>query len=68
MDTKKHQWEPDHEEELENLGLDADHSSDNFSVNGKYNTDNDRVTDNPDGEEDPDVEADQAENSPLDDK
>lgn len=56
------------EEDLENLGLDADHSSDNLSVNGKFNTDNDRVSHNPGGEEDIDSIEGGIENSPLADK
>lgn len=36
----------------ENLGLDADGSSDDSSIYSRLNSDNDRVSGNPDGEDD----------------
>ena len=36
----------------ENPGLDADGSSDDFSIYGNLNNDNDRISGNPDGEDD----------------
>ena len=36
----------------ENLGLDADGSSQDFSTYSNLNTDNDRISGNPDGEDD----------------
>lgn len=36
----------------ENLGLDADGSSDDFSIYSNLNSDNDRISGNPDGEDD----------------
>ncbi|SHE84981.1 hypothetical protein [Pedobacter caeni] len=39
-------------EEPDNLGLDADQSSESFSYYSHLNTDNDRISGNPDGEDD----------------
>lgn len=53
--------------EAENLGLDADHSSEN-SAFGYLNNDNDRISHNPDGESDDSDDDEGYGNSPLMDK
>ncbi len=53
--------------ETENLGLDADHSSEN-SVFGYLNNDNDRISHNPDGESDDSDDDEGYGHSPLMDK
>lgn len=40
------------DEHSENLGLDADRSSDDQRIERKYNMDNDMISQNPDGEDD----------------
>lgn len=52
----------------ENLGLDADGSSDDFSIHGTLNSDNDRISGNPDGEDDGKNTKESPGHSPLDDK
>lgn len=52
--------------EMENLGLDADHSSD--AVYQHLNNDNDRITGNTDGETDSDNDNGEVGHSPLMDK
>ena len=51
-----------------NLGLDADHSSDGATLHNKLNDDNDRITGNPNGENDEREEGDLAITSPIDEK
>ena len=53
--------------EAENLGLDADHSSEN-STFGYLNNDNDRISHNPDGESDDSDDDERFGHSPLMDK
>lgn len=53
--------------EAENLGLDADHSSEN-SAFGYLNNDNDRISHNPDGESDDSDDSEGYGHSPLMDK
>ncbi len=53
--------------EPENLGLDADHSSEN-SAFGYLNNDNDRISHNPDGESDDSDDNEGYGHSPLMDK
>lgn len=55
-------------EEPDNLGLDADQSSENFSFYNYLNTDNDRISGNPDGEDDDHDRDEPFINSPLVDK
>lgn len=52
MDNRKYPLKSRIYEEKNNLGLDADGSSEDFSFNGYLNSDHDRVTGNPDGEND----------------
>ena len=59
---KQHEYE-----EPENLGLDADQSSEAPSLS-KLNSDNDRISGNPDGEQDNSKMIDDDINSPLDEK
>lgn len=74
MDTENHNEDqqkrlvpkklPDEmEEEKENLGLDADHSSD--TAYHHLNNDNDRISGNPDGETDDNDGSGQLGDSPL---
>ena len=56
------------EESSENLGLDADHSSEGDTLNNKLNDDNDRITGNPNGESDNESEDDHSIDTPLDQK
>ena len=51
-----------------NLGLDADQSSEGPSVTSRLNDDNDRITGNPNGENDKRDDSDSAITSPLDEK
>lgn len=54
-------------DDQDNLGLDADRSSDNISLSRKYNMDNDMISNNPEGEDDlRDVDVDR--DSSLKDK
>lgn len=55
-------------EEPDNLGLDADQSSERFSFYSHLNTDNDRISGNPDGENDDHDTDEPAGYSPLMDK
>ena len=57
-----------HEEASENLGLDADRSSDDQRIDRKYNMDNDMVSNNPDGEDDRNDANLERGSSPLMDK
>jgi hypothetical protein len=52
----------------ENLGLDADGSSDDSSIYSSLNSDNDRISGNPDGEDDQKNSKEPPGNSLLDDK
>ncbi|MET3114107.1 hypothetical protein AAKU52_001840 [Pedobacter sp. CG_S7] len=52
--------------EMDNLGLDADHSSDTGYHH--FNNDNDRITGNKDGEKDSDRDNGEVGHSPLMDK
>jgi len=52
MDYRKNQLSNRIYEEKNNLGLDADGSSEDFSFNSYLNSDHERVTGNPDGEND----------------
>lgn len=56
------------EESSENLGLDADHSSEGDTLNNRLNDDNDRITGNPNGESDINDEDNHAIDTPLDQK
>lgn len=55
-------------EEKNNLGLDADGSSEDFSFNSYLNSDHERVSGNPDGENDLRYPNTPPEPSPLMDK
>ena len=55
-------------EEPDNLGLDADQSSESFSFYSHLNTDNDRISGNPDGEDDDRDTNERPGYSPLMDK
>jgi len=55
-------------EEYENLGLDADHSSENTGYRVNLNNDNDRISHNPDGEDDDSDSFEEPGWSPLMDK
>ncbi len=55
-------------ESSENLGLDADHSSEGDALNSRLNDDNNRITGNPGGENDIEGEDNHAIYSPLDQK
>lgn len=64
---------PEHEAELkhdeqDNLGLDADRSSDNQTLSRRYNIDNDVISGNPDGEDDLNDANETRGSSPLMDK
>ncbi|MBB2148429.1 hypothetical protein [Pedobacter gandavensis] len=52
MNTRKNKLSNRIYEEKNNLGLDADGSSEDFSFNGDLNSDYERITGNPDGEND----------------
>jgi hypothetical protein len=52
----------------ENLGLDADGSSEDVSSHGNLNSDNDRISGNPDGEDDQKNTKEPPGHSLLDDK
>lgn len=56
------------DEEKENLGLDADQSSEDFTGYRDLNSDNDRISGNPDGEDDHNDSSDSPRYSPLMDK
>nr|WP_068892552.1 hypothetical protein [Pedobacter panaciterrae] len=62
LDPKKKSLDDD------NLGLDADHSSDPPSLMTRLNDDNDRISGNPDGENDVDENSSALGYSSLDDK
>jgi hypothetical protein len=51
-----------------NLGLDADHSSDDTIYKVNLNNDNDRISHNPDGEDDDHDTTEEPGSSPLMDK
>ena len=55
-------------EENDNLGLDADHSSENTGYKVNLNNDNDRISHNPDGEGDDSDTWEEPGHSPLMDK
>lgn len=55
-------------ESNENLGLDADGSSQDFSIYNNLNNDNDRISGNPDGEDDQRNTKEPPGHSLLDDK
>jgi predicted Mrr-cat superfamily restriction endonuclease len=55
-------------DEKANLGLDADHSSDDTVDNANLNNDNDRISHNPDGEDDDHDTLEEPGSSPLMDK
>ncbi|MNR15547.1 hypothetical protein D3C85_1320850 [compost metagenome] len=55
-------------EEPDNLGLDADQSSEDFSFHNYLNTDNERISGNPDGEDDDHDRGEPFISSPLMDK
>ena len=55
-------------DEKANLGLDADHSSDDTVDNANLNNDNDRISHNPDGEDDNHNTKEMPGYSPLMDK
>lgn len=54
--------------EQENLGLDADGSSGDLTIYSKLNSDNDRISGNPDGEDDQKNTKEPPGHSPLDEK
>jgi hypothetical protein len=56
------------EEPGENLGLDADHSSDGPSINKTFDDDRDRITGNPSGENDEGELDDSDSYTPIDEK
>ena len=56
------------EDSAVNLGLDADRSSEGASLKNRLNDDNDRITGNPNGENDERAGSDHAITSPLDEK
>lgn len=56
------------DEEPDNLGLDADQSSEGSSFYHHLNTDNDRISGNPDGENDDHDTNEPFRSSPLSDK
>lgn len=56
------------EESGENLGLDADHSSDGPSINKAFDDDRDRITGNPSGENDEGELDDSDSYTPIDEK
>lgn len=68
MNDRKNQRKNRIYEERNNLGLDADGSSEDFSFNSYLNSDHDRITGNPDGENDLSSANSPAEPSPLMDK
>lgn len=55
-------------EENNNLGLDADHSSSDDNQYGNLNNDNDRISHNPNGEDDDSDTSEEPGHSPLMDK
>ncbi|MGN7205955.1 hypothetical protein ACTHQF_16905 [Pedobacter sp. SAFR-022] len=55
-------------DEQDNLGLDADRSSDNQTLSRRYNIDNDVISHNPDGEDDNRDSTETRGSSPLMDK
>jgi hypothetical protein len=55
-------------DDVDNLGLDADRSSDNQTLSRRYNTDNDVISRNPDGEDDSYDSNEERGSSPLMDK
>ncbi len=55
-------------DEQDNLGLDADRSSDNQTLSRRYNIDNDVISNNPDGEDDMKDSNETRGSSPLMDK
>jgi hypothetical protein len=55
-------------DEQDNLGLDADRSSDNQTLSRRYNIDNDVISNNPDGEDDMRDSTETRGSSPLMDK
>lgn len=55
-------------DEQDNLGLDADRSSDNQTLSRRFNTDNDVVSHNSDGEDDIRDSNEERGSSPLMDK
>ena len=52
-------------DEQDNLGLDADRSSDNQTLSRRYNIDNDVISYNPDGEDDMNDSNENQGSSPL---
>lgn len=67
-DAKTHKDLLYEEAENKNLGLDADHSSDDSKWNANLNNDNDRISQNPDGEDDSTDTLEAPGSSPLMDK
>ncbi|TDQ12020.1 hypothetical protein [Pedobacter metabolipauper] len=67
-DPKKKYIIPDGNEENINLGLDADQSSEGDPLKVGLNDDNERISGNPDGEDDDSNRNDRIIRSPLDDK
>ncbi|WP_316741005.1 hypothetical protein [Pedobacter antarcticus] len=55
-------------DESANLGLDADQSSSGDEFLNNLNSDNDRISGNPDGEDDKNDTSESPGNSPLEDK
>jgi hypothetical protein len=55
-------------DDQDNLGLDADRSSDNQTLSRRYNIDNDVISNNPDGEDDMRDSDREIGSSPLMDK
>ncbi|WP_316820125.1 hypothetical protein [Pedobacter gandavensis] len=68
MNDRKKQRKSRIYEERNNLGLDADGSSEDFSFNSYLNSDHDRVTGNPDGENDLESPNSPVDYNPLMDK
>jgi len=70
-DTKaerKVKYDSEDDDSRDNLGLDADHSSDDTEDQVNYNNDNDRISHNPDGEDDDSDSTEERGHSPLMDK
>lgn len=65
---KKEKDHLNYNDENDNLGLDADHSSEDTPYHVNLNSDNDRISHNPDGEDDDSDSREEPGHSPLMDK
>lgn len=68
MNYRKNQLSSRIYEEKNNLGLDADGSSEDFSFNSDLNSDYERISGNPDGENDLNYPNSHSGSNPLMDK